>query len=72
MLQLSNLSVSYDGSRILREVNLAVSPGRVICLMGRNGVGVGKSTTLSSTLLNYFLRKTELYYLTQQRNRRKI
>jgi urea transport system ATP-binding protein len=48
MLQLSNLSVSYDGSRILREVNLAVSPGRVICLMGRNGVG--KSTTLKEIM----------------------
>jgi ABC-type branched-subunit amino acid transport system ATPase component len=48
MLQLSNLSVSYDGSRILREVNLAVSPGRVICLMGRNGVG--KSTTLKAIM----------------------
>ena len=46
MLTLSNISVSYDGSRILRGVNVAVSPGQVICLMGRNGVG--KTTTLKS------------------------
>ena len=46
MLTLSNISVSYDGSRILRGVNLAVSPGQVVCLMGRNGVG--KTTTLKS------------------------
>ena len=46
MLALSNISVSYDGSRILRGVNLNVSPGQVVCLMGRNGVG--KTTTLKS------------------------
>jgi urea transport system ATP-binding protein len=46
MLTLSNISVSYDGSRILREVNLTVEPGKVVCLMGRNGVG--KTTTLKS------------------------
>jgi urea transport system ATP-binding protein len=46
MLTLSNISVSYDGSRILRDVSLAVPPGQVVCLMGRNGVG--KTTTLKS------------------------
>jgi urea transport system ATP-binding protein len=46
MLTLSNISVSYDGSRILRDVSLSVQPGRVVCLMGRNGVG--KTTTLRS------------------------
>ena len=46
MLTLSNISVSYDGSRILREVSLKVNPGEVVCLMGRNGVG--KTTTLKA------------------------
>ncbi|HXG49393.1 MAG TPA: ABC transporter ATP-binding protein [Methylomirabilota bacterium] len=46
MLNLSHIHVSYDGSRILRDVNLSVEPGRVVCLMGRNGVG--KTTTLKS------------------------
>jgi urea transport system ATP-binding protein len=44
MLRLANVSASYDGSRILREVNLLAAPGKVVCLMGRNGVG--KTTTL--------------------------
>jgi urea transport system ATP-binding protein len=46
MLTLTNISVSYDGSRILRDVSLTVEPGQVVCLMGRNGVG--KTTTLKS------------------------
>ena len=46
MLRLSNIFVSYDGSRILRDVSLSVPPGQVVCLMGRNGVG--KTTTLKS------------------------
>ncbi len=46
MLTLSNIHVSYDGSRILRDVNLTVGPGEVVCLMGRNGVG--KTTTLKA------------------------
>jgi urea transport system ATP-binding protein len=46
MLTLSNIHVSYDGSRILRDVSLTVEPGRVVCLMGRNGVG--KTTTLKA------------------------
>lgn len=46
MLTLSNIHVSYDGSRILRDVSLEVQPGQVVCLMGRNGVG--KTTTLKS------------------------
>jgi urea transport system ATP-binding protein len=46
MLTLTNIHVSYDGSRILRDVSLTVQPGQVLCLMGRNGVG--KTTTLKS------------------------
>jgi urea transport system ATP-binding protein len=46
MLTLSNISVSYDGSRILRGVNLNVPEHSLVCLMGRNGVG--KTTTLKS------------------------
>jgi urea transport system ATP-binding protein len=46
MLTLSNINVSYDGSRILRGVNLTVPEKSLVCLMGRNGVG--KTTTLKS------------------------
>jgi urea transport system ATP-binding protein len=46
MLELEKLNVSYDGSRILRSVNLQVPERSLICLMGRNGVG--KTTTLKA------------------------
>src|SRR5712671_4677685 len=46
MLALSDITAFYQGSRILRGVSLAVSPGEVVCLMGRNGVG--KTTTLKT------------------------
>jgi urea transport system ATP-binding protein len=48
MLSLSNLNVSYDGSRILRGVGLTVPEKSLVCLMGRNGVG--KTTTLKSVV----------------------
>ena len=48
MLTLSNITVSYDGSRILRGVNLTVPAHSLVCLMGRNGVG--KTTTLKSIM----------------------
>lgn len=46
MLSVKQLSASYDGSRILRDVSLEVGPRELVCLMGRNGVG--KSTTLKA------------------------
>ena len=48
MLALSDLSASYDGSRILRGVGLVVPPKSLVCRMGRNGVG--KTTTLKSIM----------------------
>ena len=42
------MTVSYEGSRILRGVNLTVPDRSLVCLMGRNGVG--KTTTLKSII----------------------
>jgi len=46
MLELTDISASIQGSRILRGVNLQVPDHSLACLMGRNGVG--KTTTLKS------------------------
>lgn len=48
MLQVSNLNVYYGESHILRNVDLNVPNGQMICLIGRNGVG--KTTLLKSII----------------------
>jgi urea transport system ATP-binding protein len=48
MLRVQNLSVAYGETLILRNVNLEIEPGKVVCLMGRNGVG--KTTLLKSIM----------------------
>lgn len=48
MLKISQLNVYYDESHILRNVDLSVPAGQMICLIGRNGVG---KTTLLKTIM---------------------
>jgi urea transport system ATP-binding protein len=48
MLLIESLSVAYGDSLVLSDVNLEVSAGQVVCLMGRNGVG--KTTLLKSIM----------------------
>ena len=44
LLEIKNLSVFYDTVQALRGVNLQVSQGSIVCLIGANGAG--KSTVL--------------------------
>jgi urea transport system ATP-binding protein len=48
MLQISNLNVYYGESHILRNVDMSIAPGQMVCLIGRNGVG---KTTLLKTIM---------------------
>ena len=48
LLEARGLSAGYDESRILHDVTLAVHPGEVLGLMGRNGMG---KTTLIRALI---------------------
>ena len=48
MLNIEQLSCSYGETPILRDVNLTVPAGKVMALMGRNGVG---KTTLLKTIM---------------------
>jgi urea transport system ATP-binding protein len=47
-LDISGLNVYYGESHILRDVDLRVAPGKMVCLIGRNGVG---KTTLLKTIM---------------------
>ncbi len=48
MLHISELNVYYGESHILRDVDLNINAGEMVCLIGRNGVG---KTTLLKTLM---------------------
>jgi urea transport system ATP-binding protein len=48
MLTVEGLDAAYGGSQVLWSVDLEVAAGRVVCLMGRNGVG---KTTLLKTVM---------------------
>jgi ABC-type branched-subunit amino acid transport system ATPase component len=48
LLKLSNLTSGYDGTVILRDINLTLNSGKILCLLGRNGVG--KSTLLKTIM----------------------
>lgn len=48
MLKIKELKASYGGSLVLQGVDLEVSEGHIVALMGRNGVG--KTTLLKSMM----------------------
>jgi branched-chain amino acid transport system ATP-binding protein len=48
VLQLDRVNVFIQSSHILRDVSLAVEPGALVCLVGRNGAG--KTTVLRSVM----------------------
>ncbi len=63
MLQVSNLNVYYGESHILRDVDLSVPAGQMVCLIGRNGVG---KTTLLKTIMGLIKPRTGTISLTGQ------
>jgi urea transport system ATP-binding protein len=48
LLSIGGLDSGYGESPVLRNIDLDVAPGQVVCLMGRNGVG---KTTLMKTIM---------------------
>lgn len=48
MLKLHNMMACYGESSVIQNLDLEVPKGKIVCLIGRNGVG--KSTTLRSIM----------------------
>jgi urea transport system ATP-binding protein len=48
MLEVQNLNVAYGQSQVLHGINLAVQPGEIVAVVGRNGMG--KSTLMKSLI----------------------
>ncbi|MGB3532759.1 MAG: urea ABC transporter ATP-binding subunit UrtE [Microcoleaceae cyanobacterium] len=55
MLKVSGINVYYGESHILRNVDMNVFPGQMVCLIGRNGVG---KTTLLKTIMGILNTRT--------------
>ena len=60
MLRVSNLNVYYGESHILRDVDLSIPAGQMVCLIGRNGVG---KTTFLKTIMGLLKSRTgEIFF----------
>lgn len=55
LLDIRGLNVYYGESHILRDVDLNVAPGEMVCLIGRNGVG---KTTLLKTVIGLLQQRS--------------
>ena len=62
-LQLQGLNVYYGESHILRDVDLTVQPGQMVCLIGRNGVG---KTTLLKTVIGLLRQRRGSVHLQER------
>lgn len=63
VLRVSGLNVYYGESHILRDVDMSVPSGKMICLIGRNGVG---KTTLLKTVMGLLKpRSGDIHYFGQ-------
>ena len=59
MLLANNLSFERNGKEIFKELNISISPGKIIHLHGQNGIG---KTTLIKILVNMLLPTTGMIY----------
>lgn len=55
LLELRDLNVYYGESHILRQVDLSIAPGQMVCLIGLNGVG---KTTLLKTIIGLLRQRS--------------
>lgn len=55
LLQVNGLNVYYGESHILRNVDLSIHEGKMVCLIGRNGVG---KTTFLKTIIGLLQQRS--------------
>ena len=75
IIELKNVTMSYEGSKVINELSISIEKGDYVCIVGENGSG---KTTLIKGLLGLKgfdggeiifgegLRKNEIGYLPQQ------
>ena len=68
LLEVKSLNTYYGESHILRDVDLNLKSGEMICLIGRNGVG--KTTLLKSLIGLLKAKKGEINFIGENINRK--
>ena len=68
LLEIKSLNTYYGESHILRDVDLNVKSGEMVCLIGRNGVG--KTTLLKSLIGLLKQKKGDIYLVGENINRK--
>ena len=68
LLEVKSLNTYYGESHILRDVDLNLKSGEMICLIGRNGVG--KTTLLKSLIGLLKVKKGEINFIGENINRK--
>ncbi len=68
LLEVKSLNTYYGESHILRDVDLNLESGEMICLIGRNGVG--KTTLLKSLIGLLKAKKGEINFIGENINRK--
>lgn len=48
MLEIDRIDAGYGRAQVLRGLSLSISPGEILCLLGRNGAG--KTTTMKAIM----------------------
>jgi len=48
LIEVSDLSLAYDGEKVVNDLNLSVEKGDYLCIVGENGSG--KSTFVKALL----------------------
>jgi len=66
LLEIKSLNTYYGESHILRDVDLNVKSGEMVCLIGRNGVG--KTTLLKSLIGLLKQKKGDIYFIGESNN----
>ena len=65
MLKVNNINLYYGAAQALRGVSISAEPGKVTCVLGRNGVG---KTSLLRAMVGQYPDRLGLDHLRRRRH----
>ena len=65
MLKVDNINLYYGAAQALRGVSISAEPGKVTCVLGRNGVG---KTSLLRAMVGQYPIASRLDHLRRRRH----